>query len=85
MKLDRPAGQGCAEGWRKVVSPIEGKTKLFQKNNKKDPKMGSGCITPVGTISKFFRHFQGFLKIQVEMPRAGKVSVDGAYAVRKNH
>ena len=33
--LDRPAGQGCAEGWRKVVSPFEGKTELFQKQSDK--------------------------------------------------
>ena len=38
----------------------------------------------LGTISQFFRDFPGFPKIQVEMTRAGKVSVDGAYALRKN-
>ena len=49
--LDRPAGQGCAEGWRKVVSPLEGKTELFQKKvTKKGPKTGSGCIVLLGTI-----------------------------------
>ena len=62
--LEWPAGQGCAEGWRKVVSPFEGKTELFQnKMTKKGPKTGSDCITPVGTISKFFRHFQESRKI----------------------
>ena len=36
-------------------------------------------------MSQFFLEFQGSLKIQVEMPRAGKGSVPGAYALRKNH
>ena len=80
------AGQDCAEGWRNVVSPFEGKTKLFQKKvTKKGPKTGSGGMLLLGTICYFFRHFQGFPKIQVEMTGAGKVSVDGAYATRKNH
>ena len=65
---------------------FEGKTELFQKKvPKKGPKTGSGGMLPLGTISQFFRDFPGFPKIQVEMPRAGKVSVDGAYATRKNH
>ena len=65
---------------------LQGKTELFQKKmTKKGPKTGSGGIVPVGTISQFFRDFPGFPKIQVEMTGAGKVSVDGAYATRKNH
>ena len=58
-----------------MVSALEGKTELFQKKmTKKGPKTGSGGITPVGTISQFFHHFQGFLKIQVEITRVGKHS-----------
>ena len=65
---------------------LQGKTALFQKKViKKGPKTGSGGIVPVGTISQFFRDFPGFPKIQVEMPRAGKRCVDGAYPLRKNH
>ena len=69
-----------------MVSPFEGKTELFQKKViKKGPKTGSVCIALQKVKSKFFRHFQGFLKIQVEMTRAGNVSVDGADTTRKNH
>ena len=52
---------------------------------KKGSKTGSVGITPVGTISQFFRDFPGFPKFQVEMPRAGKGGEAGAYALRKNH
>ena len=65
---------------------LQKKTELFQKKvTKKGPKTGSGCITPVGTISKFFHHFQGFLKIQVEMTGAGKGGEAGASVCGKNH
>ena len=65
---------------------FEGKTELFQKKvPKKGPKTGSGGMLLLGTISQFFRDFRGFPKIQVEMPRAGKGGVPGAYAPRKNH
>ena len=65
---------------------LQGKTALFQKKMiKKGPKTGSGWITPLMVISQFFRDFTGFPKIHVEMPRVGKVSVDGAYPLRKNH
>ena len=65
---------------------FEGKIKKNQeKVIKKSPKTGSVGITPVSTISKFFRHFQGFLKIQVEKTRAGKEGEAGAYTPRKNH
>ena len=65
---------------------FEGKTKLFQKKMpKKGPKTGSDGITPVGTISQFFRDFPGFPKIQVEMTGAGKGGVPGANTPRKNH
>ena len=65
---------------------FEGETELFQKkNNKKGPKTGSGGMLPLGTISQFFHHFQGFPKIQFEMTRVGKGGVPGAYATRKNH
>ena len=67
-----------------MVSPFEGKTKLFQKKViKNGPKTGSVGITLQKVKSKFFRHFQGFLKIQVEMTRAGKGGVPGAYAPHK--
>ena len=63
-----------------------GKTELFQKKNtKKGPKTGSNCITHYMVISKFFRDFQGFLKIQVEKSRRGQVGDTGAVAPRKNH
>ena len=69
-----------------MVSPVEGKTALFQKKvPKKGPKTGSGGITPVGTISQFVREFPGFLKIQVEMPGAGKRGEAGAVGCGKNH
>ena len=69
-----------------MVSALEGKTELFQKKmTKKGPKTGSGGITPVGTISQFFRDFPGFPKIQVEMTGAGKGGEASAYATRKNH
>ena len=69
-----------------MVSPFEGKTELFPKKvTKKGPKTGSGWITPFMVISQFFREFPGFLKIQVEMPGAGKRCVDGGYAPRENH
>ena len=69
-----------------MVSALEGKTELFQKQvTKKGPKTGSGGIVPVGTISLFFREFPGFLKIQVEMPGAGKRGVPGAVGCGKNH
>ena len=62
-----------------MVSPFEGKTELFQKKViKKGPKTGSVGITLQKVKSKFFRHFQGFLKIQVEMTRAGKGGEAGA-------
>ena len=65
---------------------LQGKTELFQKKvTKKGPKSRSGWINPTGTISQFFREFRGFLKIQVEMPGAGKGGEAGAYALRKNH
>ena len=65
---------------------FDGKTKLCQKKNTKTgPKTGSGGITPVGTISQFFRHFQGFPEIQVEMTGAGKGGGAGAICTRKNH
>ena len=86
LPIYRPAGQGCAEGWRKVVSPFEGKTKLFQKKViKKGPKTGSGCNVLTPKNQRFFRHFQGFLKIQVEMTGAGKGGEAGAICTRKNH
>ena len=70
--LDGPAGQGCAEGWRKVVSPFEGKTELFQtKVTKKGPKTGSGWIIPPPRFRSFFCEFPGSRKIQDEMPGAG--------------
>ncbi len=65
---------------------FEGKTELFQKKvTKKGPKTGSMCIVLQKVKSKFFRHFQGFLKIQVEMTRAGKGGEAGANCTRKNH
>ena len=42
-------------------------------------------INPIGVFSQFFRDFLGFLKIQVEMPRAEKGGEAGADAARKNH
>ena len=52
---------------------FEGKTKLFQKKmTKKGPKMESGGMLLLGTISQFFRDFREFPKIQVEKSRAGK-------------
>ena len=69
-----------------MVSALEGKTELFPKKvTKKSPKTGSGWINPTGTISQFFREFPGFLKIQVEMPGAGKRGEAGGYAPRENH
>ena len=69
-----------------MVSALEGKTELFQKKvTKKGPKTGSGGMLPTGTISQFFREFPGFLKIQVEMPGAGKRGGAGGYAPRENH
>ena len=65
---------------------FEGKTELLQKKcKKKGPKTGSGGITPVGTISQFFRDFPGFPKIQVEMTGSGKGGVPGASVCGKNH
>ena len=69
-----------------MVSALEGKTELFQKKvTKKGPKTGSGWITPLMVMSMFFREFPGFLKIQVEMPRAGKRGEAGAVGCGKNH
>ena len=49
-KLDRPAGKGCAKGWRKVVSPLKGKTELFQKKiTTFYPKTGSSGIKAIPT------------------------------------
>ena len=65
---------------------LQGKTELFQKKvTKKGPKTGSDWITPTPRFRSFFREFPGFPKIQVEMPRAGKRGVPGAYPLRKNH
>ena len=59
---------------------------LFQKKmTKKGSKTGSGWIIHYMMIYKFVHEFLGFLKVQVEMPRAGKACVDGHYALRKNH
>ena len=69
-----------------MVSALEGKTELFLKKvPKKGPKTGSGGITPVGTISQFFRDFPGFPKIQVEMTGAGKGGEAGAVGCGKKH
>ena len=69
-----------------MVSALEGKTELFQKKmSKKGPKTGSGWITPLMVMSQFFLEFQGSLKIQVEMPGAGKRGEAGAMGCGKNH
>ena len=65
---------------------LRGKNGTFsEKVIKKGPKTGSVCIVLQKVKSKFFRHFQGFLKIQVEMTRAGKGGEAGANCTRKNH
>ena len=82
---DTGPARSASELWslRRVLNLLRNPVIADAKNA--HSKTGSGCITPVGTISKFFRHFQGFLKIQVEITRAGKGGEAGAYAPRKNH
>ena len=87
-RLTRRAGLRRSRPWYELKRDTGPSPGLRGENgtfSEKVTKTGSGGITPVGTISQCFRHFQGFLKIQVEMTRAGKGGVPGAYAPRKNH
>ena len=69
-----------------MVSPVEGKTELFSE--KSDQKGSQNRVSVyhslVGDI-EVFHHFQGFLKIQVEMTGAGKGGEAGASVCGKNH
>ena len=64
--LDWPAGQGCAEGWRKVVSPFEGKRNVFRKIiklSKRIPKQGqfSGILKSFPGFSHSYKKIIPFL------------------------
>ena len=61
--LDRPAGQGCAEGWRKVVSPLDwhrGKNGTFsEKNDKKGSQNGVNVYHSLVGDIEVFASFSG--------------------------
>ena len=84
-RLTRRAGLRRSRPWYKLkrdAGPSPGlaeNNRTFSEKYKKGSQTGSGWITPFMVISQFFREFPGFLKIQVEMPRAGKGGGAGAY------
>ena len=65
---------------------FEGKRNFSEKSDQKGSQNRVSWDHSAEGEIEFFRHFQGFLKIQVEMTRAGKGGKAGAYYVpRKNH
>ena len=91
-RLTRRAGLRRSRPWYKLKrdagpSPgLAGKNGTFsEKSDKKGSQNRVRLDHSHSVISLFFREFPGFLKIQVEMPGAGKRGVPGAVGCGKNH